>query len=53
MGSGNKFRISWMHPNHISLSLSVMYRGEHELSIHIDLIKISIYIGFGKGYEEF
>lgn len=53
MGSGKKFRISWLHPNVVSLGISAMYRGEHELSIHIDLIKIGIYIGFGKGYEEF
>lgn len=28
-------------------------RSEHEVSIHIDLLKTRIYIGFGKGYEEF
>lgn len=53
MGSGKKFRIDWQHPKFVSLGISIGRMSEHEWSIHIDLIKITIYIGFGKGYEEF
>jgi len=51
MGSGNKFRINWMD-RYFGLGISVIPNGEHQLSVHIELIKISIYIGFGKGYDE-
>lgn len=53
MGSGKKFRISWLHPQVTALGISVVRFGEHEWSIAIELIKFSIYIGIGKGYEEF
>lgn len=53
MGSGDKFRFGMMHPKVWSLGLSVVIRGEHEVSISINLIKWEIYIGIGKGYEEF
>ncbi len=53
MGSGKKFRVTWLGSNFVSLGLFVGKRCEHEWSIHIDLIKIQFYIGFGKGYEEF
>lgn len=53
MGSGDKFRIAWMDSRIFALGVSVGRMCEHEWSIHIDLIKVSIYIGFGKGYEEF
>lgn len=52
MGSGKKFRVSWMDRRIVAFGISAMYKGEHEFSIHIDLIKINIYIGFGKGYDE-
>lgn len=52
MGSGKRFRVTWMDSRVISLGVSVIRNGEHELSIHIDLVKIGIYIGFGKGYDE-
>jgi len=52
MGSGKKFRIDWMPRNFVSIGMSIVYKGEHDLSIHFDLIKIQIYIGFGKGYDE-
>jgi len=51
MGSGDKFRIRWTH-RIWSLGISAMTQGEHDVSIHINLIKIEIYIGFGKGYDE-
>jgi hypothetical protein len=53
MGSGNKFRVSWMSNQFMRLGVSVGRMSEHEWSIHVDLIKFSIYIGIGKGYEEF
>ena len=53
MGSGEKFRISWLPSNMIALGISGGRMMEHEWSFHIELIKIRIYIGFGKGYEEF
>lgn len=54
MGSGKRFRITWWdsHPI-VALGIAVALRSEHEVSIHIDLLKTRIYIGFGKGYEEF
>lgn len=53
MGSGKKFRVSWMHKRHWALGVTFCTRSEHEVSIHIELIKVRVYIGFGKGYEEF
>jgi hypothetical protein len=53
MGSGDKFRIGRMPSNILALGMSIGRRCEHEWSIHIDLIVIQIYIGFGKGYEDF
>ena len=53
MGSGEKFRINWMPEGIFSLGISGGRMLEHEWSFHIDLIKAQIYIGFGKGYEEF
>jgi hypothetical protein len=52
MGSGEKFRIDWLHPNVVSIGFGVIRNGEHEWSINIDLIKVGIYIGIGKGYDE-
>lgn len=53
MGSGSKFRLNWLGSNFVSLGIFVGRRCEHEWSIKIDLVKFGIYIGFGKGYEEF
>ena len=53
MGSEKRLRIGWMNYPVIAIGLSAALRSEHEVSIHIDLIKVRIYIGFGKGYEEF
>lgn len=53
MGSGKKFRIDWLPEGIFALGMSVGRMMEHEWSIHVDLIKVQIYIGFGKGYEEF
>lgn len=54
MGSGKRFRITWWgsYPV-VALGIAVALRSEHKVSIHIDLLKTRIYIGFGKGYEEF
>lgn len=53
MGSGDKFRFQWMPRQVWAIGMSFITRGEHEISIQIDLLKASIYIGIGKGYEEF
>lgn len=52
MGSGEKFRVSVMPWQVWSLGIAVAQFSEHRVSISIDLVKISIYIGFGKGYDE-
>jgi hypothetical protein len=49
MGSGDKFQFNWMS----GIGLGIHFdRFPHQLSINIMLIKASIYIGFGKGYDE-
>ena len=53
MGSGKKFRMSWQSFPVWAVGIAVALRSEHEISIHIDLVKVRIYIGFGRGYEEF
>lgn len=53
MGSGDKFRFSWNMWRHWDLGVAVVFYGEHEVSIYINLVRCSIYIGLGKGYEEF
>jgi hypothetical protein len=53
MGSGKRFRIGLMPYNIVSIGVSVGRKCEHEWSIHIELLVVRIYIGFGKGYEEF
>lgn len=51
MGAGKKFRVSYMQ-GFVAFGFSIVPNGEHALSIHIELIKIGIYLGFGKGYDE-
>lgn len=53
MGSGKKFRVKWIEAGTVSLGICGGRRCEHEWSFFIDLIKVEIYIGIGKGYEEF
>lgn len=50
MGSGSKFQIGFTR-GCVGLGLFIG-RFPHRLSIDITLIFISIYIGFGKGYDE-
>lgn len=50
MGSGSRFEI-YRHLDCFSLGVSIN-RAPHELSINIGLTFFSIYIGFGKGYDE-
>ena len=50
MGSGSKFQISRMHDS-VGLGI-IISRFPHKLSIDIMLITHTIYIGFGKGYDE-
>jgi hypothetical protein len=52
MGAGDKFRIEYIGHSYISLGIFIGRNCEHEWSISIDLIKIKIYIGIGKGYHE-
>lgn len=50
MGSGPKFSIELMRQ---STGLGIyISRFPHQLSISITLIFVSIYFGFGKGYDE-
>jgi hypothetical protein len=53
MGSGKKFRIMWESYPVYSIGASMAFRSEHEVSIHLNFVKLLIYIGIGKGYEEF
>lgn len=53
MGSGDKFRFDRMHPGIFALGVSVGRRMEHEWSIAVELLIWRLYIGIGKGYEEF
>lgn len=49
MGSGPKFSIDWSDVVGLGFYID---RWPHQLSINITLIKVHIYIGFGKGYDE-
>ena len=50
MGSGNRFNITRIRG---SIGLGIFIgRFPHKLSIDIMLITHTIYIGFGKGYDE-
>lgn len=49
MGSPNKFSISWMKGIGLGIHIDDF---PHEISINIWLIKVHVYIGFGKGYDE-
>ena len=51
MGSGDKFRIELIDSG-IAYGFSITPNSEHKLSIRINIILISIYIGIGKGYDE-
>jgi hypothetical protein len=51
MGSGEKFQIDWWTKGSIGLGIWIS-NFPHELSIQITLLKVSIYMGFGKGYDE-
>lgn len=53
MGSGDNFRFGPMPKGMIGYGISIGRMMEHEWSIHIDLILWRMYIGIGKGYEEF
>lgn len=50
MGSGPKFDIQWLPP-FVGLGFSVG-RFPHDISIHLNLLLVSIYLGIGKGYDE-
>jgi len=49
MGSGPRFEIAPLDGFSLGIYAS---RFPHSISINISLIKINIYIGFGKGYDE-
>ena len=53
MGSGKKFRVRWESFPIYSIGATLAFRSEHEVSIRFNFIKLSVYIGIGKGYEEF
>lgn len=50
MGSGPRFSFGFT-PERFSIGICAM-RFPHALSIYIDLGWHSIYLGFGKGYDE-
>lgn len=49
MGSGPRFSITMLEGFGLGIYAG---RFPHAFSININLIKINIYIGFGKGYDE-
>lgn len=49
MGSGSKFEINKLQGFGLGIYVD---RFPHTVSINITLFIISIYIGFGKGYDE-
>jgi hypothetical protein len=50
MGSGDKFSIEWMKEG---FGLGVYFsQFPHTVSVNITLIKLRIYLGFGRGYDE-
>lgn len=51
MGSGSKFNISRIHDGGVGLGIFIG-TFPHRFSIDIMLITHTIYIGFGKGYDE-
>ena len=51
MGSGSRFKITYTKEQW-SLGLTFVPGFPHKLSFYINLVKIQIYIGFGKGYDE-
>lgn len=53
MGSGDKFRFGLMPKGIWSIGVSVGRMTEHEWSIAVELLIWRLYIGIGKGYEEF
>lgn len=53
MGSGDKFRFGLMPKGVWSVGVAVGRMTEHEWSIHVELLFWRLYIGFGRGYEEF
>jgi hypothetical protein len=53
MRSGKRLRIGLMPYNIVSIGVSVGRRCEHEWSIHVELLLVRVYLGFGRGYEEF
>ena len=50
MGSGSRFKISFIEDG-FGFGIYAS-KFPHVVSININLIKINIYIGFGKGYDE-
>ena len=49
MGSGPRFSITMLEGFGLGIYVG---RFPHAVSININLIKINVYIGFGKGYDE-
>lgn len=51
MGSGPRFCINKLR-DYWSLGFTFVPGHPHEYSFYLDLIKIQIYVGIGKGYDE-
>ncbi len=52
MGSGKRFRVKWEQYPSYAIGASLTFNSEHKVSIHLNFVKICVYIGFGKGYDE-
>ena len=53
MGSGKRFRVTWETYPVWGFGVSLALKSEHQVSVSICLLKLYIYVGFGKSYEEF
>jgi hypothetical protein len=49
MGAGDKFSVDFH--KYFSLGISIS-RWPHDWSITLSLVFVTIYVGFGKGYDE-
>jgi hypothetical protein len=52
MGSGKRFRVKWDSYPSYAIGVSLTLNSEHKVSIQLNFVKLHVYIGFGKGYDE-
>ena len=51
MGSGDKLRFTF-EPKVFCIGFAIINKGEHRLSVYVNLAWWTLYMGFGKGYDE-